>query len=691
MRAAGGPSVPYDTQVFGGRPNVTAHLGKALGIGSSSFTLPESGYSALQGFNGYTLEYDEQYGYFFLSSKSDHYWFEDEAASTYAHTIRIGSPDGPMYSHGQMPSVISQRDVFVFPDLKDYDLGFDVDSEPGDEDYPGESKTDQVIAGEQVEAGEKVEIEGPKRPGYVFQGWTIPNAEGTEAIEQDLVYQGDDGKWYLDASKLPDYAGDDGRVELTARWTSVISVDVPSAVTFYADVVTQGNESREGAASSAFGQNKVASQSQVDLRIVGLESTAVATEGTTLGADSILKKPASATPSSSTQKLFSLYPTDKALTADDLQDPDAVSTTKPADAVDFALDDLLLERSFSADSFTIPAGDTLNLGYRLNLSETGTELDYDTLSTLDEGQSASIANISYCFAADALPSDWGEPLWIENPDQALDPAKYLLLDDIKAAAEDLSANGESSVYYSMYGGILDRQVMTGGNPGGGPYFQLKVEGAANGYLDLQLIGICQDVKSDGTGKADLTFQLRDIYAYNGKASAPAGGAEFTSAMNPTRTNNGGWDATSMKARLNATSGPGAFLGLLDPTLQKAIQPVQKGQQMSGGSSSSYLSKTSDEVIWLPSMYEVFGVGPDVYNRSESLDVVGYNRFQYQAYTGDRSAMKMHYASSGPAMRGWWLRSARLSYAEGFCVVIPDGGYDSDYASDDYGLTPAFCL
>ena len=52
-------------------------------------------------------------------------------------------------------------------------------------------------------------------------------------------------------------------------------MDVPSSVTFYADVVTQGNESREGLASSAFGQSKVASQSEVDLRIVGLESKQV--------------------------------------------------------------------------------------------------------------------------------------------------------------------------------------------------------------------------------------------------------------------------------------------------------------------------------------------------------------------------------------------------------------------------------
>ena len=578
-----------------------------------------------------------------------------------------------------------------------YSIDFDVDLEPGDEDYPGIDKA--PITGEEIEvAGDKVEIEDPKRPGYVFQGWTIPNAEGTEAIDQDLVYQGDDGKWYVDASKLPDYAGDDGRVELTARWTSVISVDVPSSVTFYADVVTQGNESREGLASSAFGQNKVQSQSEVDLRIVGLESKQVKGNGSTsLGASDILKKKDGSALPTTSDKLFSLYPATGELKEDDLKDPDATSASKPEGAVDFSLDDILLEKSFAADEFTIPAGDTLSLGYRLNLQETDTELDYDKLSTLSEGASASIANISYCFAADALPSDWGEPLWIENPDQSANPAKYLLLDDIKAAADDLSANGTSSAYYSMYKSMLDSQVTDNGNPGSGSYFQLKV---GNAYIDLQLIGICQDTKSSG-GKAGLTFQTRNIYAYSNKVSSAAGGGAFPSYMNEESDSSSGWKGSAMRERLSGKKADGTassmepiFWSKLPAATRVAIVGVDKHQQLPSGTTASFLQKTTSETIWLPSMHEVFGTISTNFNESEGLTtVVGYTPFQYMAYQpGGTSTTNTHAikAYNGSASY-WWLRTARRSSTDIFCTVGPHGDRNSSYANITRGAAPCFCL
>ncbi len=569
-----------------------------------------------------------------------------------------------------------------------YGLSFDTSSEPGDEDYEGEPKDDQTM---NVEDGLTV-IEDPKRPGYVFQGWTIPNAGGTEAIDQDLVYQGDDGKWYVDASKLPDYAGDDGRVELTARWTSVISVDVPSSVTFYADVVTQGNESREGLASSAFGQSKVASQSEVDLRIVGLESKQVKGNGSTsLGASDLLKKADGSAVSGTDDKLFSLYPATGELEEDDLKDPDATSASKPAGAVDFSLDDILLEKSFAADEFTIPAGGTLSLGYRLNLQETSTELDYDKLSTLSEGASASIANISYCFTTDVPPSAWGEPLWIENPDKSPDSAKYLLLKDIKAAAEDLSANGLSSAYYSTYKGLLDAQVTNGGNPGAGPYFQLKVDGV---YLPLQLIGICQDTKTAG-GKAGLTFQMRDIYAYDNVRSTAAGGGAFDCRMNASPTNSGSWNSSAMRATLRSV-----FWNYLPARLQTAIAPVNKFQQLCGGTTAAYLQEASSETVWLPSTYEVTGLGIDSVNESEALTANGSIPFQYMAYRGNKSEAAIPYVTktyagsingNKPTTYYYWLRTAmrHVAYAREFsCAHL---GVSRGIATRTYGVAPAFCL
>ncbi len=575
---------------------------------------------------------------------------------------------------GKMPPAEDGAVVTLYAQWErvDYDLGFDVDSEPGDEDYKGEPKDDQTV---NVESGPTA-IEDPKRPGYVFQGWTIPDASGTHGNLSSLVYKDEDGKWYVDASKLPDYAGDDGRVELTARWTSVISVDVPSSVTFYADVVTQGNESREGLASGAFGQSKVASQSEVDLRIVGLESEPVRGNGTTsLGATDLIKGKDGKPVSTTVDMLFSVYPVEKAPSEGDLKDPDRKSE-KPEGAANFALDDILLEKEFASADFSIPAGKSLNLGYRLNLQETGAVLDYDKLSTLSEGTSASIANISYCFAADAIPSDWGEPLWIENPDRSYSPAKYLLLKDIKDAADDLSAHADDpaqSEHYSLYSSLV-----------GTGTFHLKVDGK---YLDIQLLGICQDAKTAG-GKAGLTFQTKDIYAHSGIRSSAAGGGEFPCQMNPAGSKSDGWASSAMNDALRSI-----FWGYLPEEVRAAVVGVDKFQQLYGDATGSYLQKTSDETIWLPSMYEVFGTTFTYYNDSEGIPVDGYIPFQYQAYAGNGGSeanAKAVKTYNGSASR-WWLRSALRDNAEQFCIAYSDGYRGGNPASDTRGVAPCFCL
>ena len=555
-----------------------------------------------------------------------------------------GKPTRPINSH------------YIFKAKWGYGLGFDVDSEPGDEDYAGESKPDQAV---DAGAGPTV-IEDPKRPGYVFQGWTIPNAEGTEAVDQDLVYQGDDGKWYVDASKLPDYAGDDGRVELTARWTSVISVDVPSSVTFYADVVTQGNESREGLASSAFGQSKVQSQSEVDLRVVGLESKQVKGNGTTsLGASDILKKKDGSALPTASDKLLSLYPAVGDLEEDDLKDPDRTSA-KPSDAVDFSLDDVLLEKSFSADKFTIPAGDTLSLGYRLNLSETDTVLDYDKLSALLDDSTASIATISYCFAADGLtPSDWQEPLWVEDPDGA----GFLLLDDIKEAALDLSAHAPdvaASSYYAAYKKLFDADAS----------FHLLVGDA---YYDVRILGIGQDTMSDG-GKAGLTFEMKGAYD---EQVVPSSGAW-------------GYNGSALQKYLEED-----FYGRLGARMRdekSGIVGVTKRHQVNN---TMTLQTAVYQHVFVPSFYEIFGVTRTSggWNNAESAS----NSFQYQHFAKgganvNASPYRVKKDSTGAA-RIWVGRSAQYdgNLRTHISGAYMDGSMSRVSSGSPSWFAPCFCL
>ncbi len=549
----------------------------------------------------------------------------------------------------------------------DYDLGFDVDSEPGDEDYPGIEKPDETV---NVEGGLTV-IEDPKRPGYVFQGWTIPNAEGTEAIDQDLVYQDEtDGKWYVDASKLPDYAGEDGRVELTARWTSVISVDVPSSVTFYADVVTQGNESREGLASSAFGQSKVQSQSEVDLRIVGLESKQVKGNGSTsLGASDILKKKDGSALPTTSDKLFSLYPATGELTEDDLKDPDATSASKPAGAVDFSLDDILLEKSFAADKFTIPAGDTLSLGYRLNLQETDTELDYDKLSALSEGTSASIANISYCFAA-----DYGQEFW------TTDNGRTIGLTEIKQAADILRAGEADSQYktvYAQYRSYLDKaQTFYLRVYDKGISAEDRFSAIASGkysVCEMQIIGIRQDTISGSNEKAGLTFGFKDLYGNRALSVNPG---HFS----------GGWNACDMRSSYLRST----FFGSLGPEMRDSstgIVPVVKRQQEYDNMTAQ---TSSSETVFIPSIYEVLGVGTHAYwNPAEQA-----SGFQYQWFAKGGARYKGNtYARKSTT----WLTRSAYYYddvrkgAWGSLVIVSGGDISGENANVARGVMPCFAF
>ena len=392
----------------------------------------------------------------------------------------------------------------------DYDLGFDTNSEPGDADCEGEPKDDQTV---NVEDGPTI-IEDPKRPGYVFQGWTIPNTEGTEAIDQDLVYQDEtDGKWYVDASKLPDYAGEDGRVELTARWTSVISVDVPSSATFYYDLVTdQSAEAHEAALS---GTTSFSSKSQVDLRICGLESKKAAE------ADSLFS-------SGADSALLSVYPApnDKAQTVEGAQQGPAGA--KPATAVDFSLDDVVLERAFmkeDADAYKIPAGDDLTLAYRLNLSDAA-KLDYDKMLAMAEGDEASLASLTYCFTA----SYDAQCFWTTDDD-----GSTLSVFDIKRDAEKIAAGDAATISkYTRWMNADHRFYVKWYDRGLGEFDGGLAQGRYTTY-EVRIIGLNHDDKSDGSGKAGVTFQFVDCLV-----------APYRMASSVT----GGWKCTELRANMN---------------------------------------------------------------------------------------------------------------------------------------------
>ena len=551
-------------------------------------------------------------------------------------------------------------------------IDFDLDSEPKDEDYVGSWKGESPDVTLEEGTGDQV-IANPQRPGYVFIGWVSDNDPNDKGLVSS-VGEGDDKKWVIDSDKLLDYTGEDGRVHLTARWTSVISVDVPSSVTFYADVVTQGNESREGLASSAFGQSKVASQSEVGLRIVGLESKQVKGNGSTgLGASDILKKKDGSDLPATSDKLFSLYPATGELKEDDLKDPDATSASKPEGAVDFSLDDILLEKSFAADKFTIPAGDTLSLGYRLNLQETGTELDYDKLSTLSEGASASIANISYCFAADYGPVFW----------TADDDGTTLELASIKADAEKIAAGDASTISkytrwmnadHRFYVKWYDQGVAEADNPTKATVY------------DVRIIGLNHDDKSDGSGKAGITFQfvdcLNDKGLYTDDASLVVEG----------------WGKSLLRKKMNE----GEIFEQVPKQLASRMECVSKKYL-----SRSMVASVSDDRLFVPAYREVASNADDIPEQYtfraawaalavESRDGEAYPFYRALGLGSSEGNLSASKKANGAAVE-WWFRTIdlRTGYSGWQQYVMACSGKGAPTASSSclvsYGIAPCFCL
>ncbi len=544
-----------------------------------------------------------------------------------------------------------------------------------------------------------IEIATPSRGtgGYRFLSWAEPDEQQDPAV---AVRKSGSSKWYVNPVALPHY---DYEPVLTARWSLSFDVDVPSQVTFdeYDSLEVEGNltdttdkqdiDEESPDAHDAGKRAHFCSQSTAtDYKIVALRSVRQETASKILTTSDSAK--ATQEEVLGSERLLSLF---------------AEGATAESQGVHFKLDDDVdMDDSTRYGSFVIPKQqapfdptaterddeERLYVSYRLNLDNKVGDSDTPnhglvTPGGVSEGDRTPIAEVSYEFAVadgEVDKTTPGDPFYIN------DNGTVYGLDYIKRAADDLSAKGTSSTYYSQFKGWLDNQVMTNGNPGPGPYFMMQVEGATTdgGYLPVQLIGICQDTKSNGTGKAGLTFQTRDVYAYNNTKSIAAGGDEFLCQINPSDTNDGGWKGSAMWNRLRTT-----FMSSLDNGLQSIIVPVDKYQQLVDGTTADYLDKATGETIWLPSMYEVYGTSFDNYNESEALDgIAGYVRFQYQAYQGNNGATTNDKAIKkyNASLTNWWLRSAYRSYKSSFCYV---GYIERDYGGASYtrGVTPAFCL
>jgi hypothetical protein len=144
----------------------------------------------------------------------------------------------------------------------------------------------------------------------------------------------------------------------------------------------------------------------------------------------------------------------------------------------------------------------------------------------------------------------------------------------------------------------------------------------------------------------------------------------THVMNSSNTTSGGWASTAMRTWLNDT-----LLAAFPDDLKSVI----KETTVKYDASTTGITSTCSDKLWLPSYQEVFGAG----SSSNIKDGIEGTQFAYYANGGS----KIKYLNSSAGY--WWLRSVYDSPY--FWRVSSSGGALSGTTSNSYGVAPCFCI
>ena len=150
-------------------------------------------------------------------------------------------------------------------------------------------------------------------------------------------------------------------------------------------------------------------------------------------------------------------------------------------------------------------------------------------------------------------------------------------------------------------------------------------------------------------------------------------------MNSTSTNVGGWPATEMRTYINSD-----IYNALPADLQSTIMDTKV---VSGHGKNDSANFTSTDKLYLLSTAEVCAQGT---SNTINSDTGRDSTRQLDYYTG---VTTNSYSKAIKQLNGsnsyWWLRAANSIYNYYFYYVYIYGGWYSSYASNTYGVSPAF--
>lgn len=177
-------------------------------------------------------------------------------------------------------------------------------------------------------------------------------------------------------------------------------------------------------------------------------------------------------------------------------------------------------------------------------------------------------------------------------------------------------------------------------------------------ITLVVLGFNHDDLSDGSGKAGITFGMKDLFA-------------TTYRMNPDGVYNE-WENCEMRiTTLNN------FYNNLPQDLKSVIKNVNK--KSINGNLDSTISNISDK-LWLLSYVEATGTLSYIYSEEGT---------QYEYYKTEGTEIKRRSNGTGN-IADWWLRTPFINDRYSFAIYGESGvGYAESYTS--YGLCFNFCV
>lgn len=215
-------------------------------------------------------------------------------------------------------------------------------------------------------------------------------------------------------------------------------------------------------------------------------------------------------------------------------------------------------------------------------------------------------------------------------------------------------------------------------------------------VDVTVVGLRADERSDGSGKAGITLMCSPI---------------STRPMNDSATNEGGWASSGLRSWLAADG-----LALLPEELSSQIVSVRKSTNNTGVTSDASSVTQTDDALWLFSASEVcgaltwfaneYGDAPNawtgyvdytVYDALLSSEGSQYELFSAAGVTGESDPSGVLEQSLRGTGVAWWYRTSYPYSFTGtdasFFYQVMASGFPSSVgdASSVAGVVVGFCL